>query len=249
MGKKKAIIVDDEELGREIIKEYLVDFPEVDVVAECCDAHEALDAVHRWQPDLLFLDIQMPEINGFELLEMLEHIPNIIFSTAYDQYAIKAFEVNAVDYLLKPYDADRFGLAVNRALNNLQTKSERTESITKLLASLNRPEKFLERVLIKQAGRIVIIYAREIYLIKAMDDYAEIHTKAESYLIQQSLNHLEARLNPDQFIRVHRSFIANIDAIKNIVAWTNGRYKLFLKDGQEIFLSRSGYQKLKRFFV
>jgi len=244
-----AIIIDDEELAREIIKEYLTDSPEIKVVAECRDAHEAIAAISEYNPDLLFLDIQMPEINGFELLEMLDELPKIIFSTAYDQYAIKAFEVNAVDYLLKPYDAERFEVAVNRAKQNILSETETNETITKLLESINKPKDYLDRILIKQSGRIVIISTNEIYLIKAMDDYAEIHIKKESYLIQQSLNHLESRLDPDKFLRVHRSYITNINAIKDIVSWAGGRYKLFLKNGTEISVSRSGYQKLKRFFI
>jgi len=244
-----AIIIDDEQLGRDIIKEYLVDHPRVEVVAECRDAHEALMAIAKHQPELLFLDIQMPEINGFELLAMLEDHPKIIFSTAYDQYAIRAFEVNAVDYLLKPYDPDRFNLALERAIQGIQTIKQENEPIKKLLQTIQASSQYLERLLIKHAGRIVIISCKEINLISAMDDYAEIRTAKESYLIQQSLNHLEERLNPDQFVRVHRSYIVNIDAIKDIVNWSAGRYKLFLKDGKEIFLSRTGYKKLMRFTI
>ncbi len=249
MNTITAIIIDDEELARGIIKEYLFDFPEIKVVAECRDAHEALEAIAKYNPDLLFLDIQMPEITGFELLEMLDDLPKIIFSTAFDQYAIKAFEVSAVDYLLKPYDFERFELAVKRAKKNIESETKTNETITKLLESINKPKDYLDRILIKQSGRIVIISTGEIYLIKAMDDYAEIHTKKESFLIQQSLNHLESRLDPDKFLRVHRSYITNINAIKDIVSWANGRYKIFLKNGSEISVSRSGYQKLKRFFI
>ncbi len=245
----KAIIVDDEKLGRDIIKEYLNDHPQVEIVAECRDAHEALAAIDRHQPDLLFLDIQMPEINGFELLEMVEHPPKVIFSTAYDQYAIKAFEVNAIDYLLKPYDAERFNLALERAIHSIQSDQGQDETIKKLLQSIQPANQYLERLLIKQAGRIVIISCKEISSIKALDDYAEIRTQKESFLIQQSLSHLEQRLNPNQFVRVHRSYIVNIDAIRDIAALSSNRYKLFLKTGNEIFVSRSGYKKLSRFMI
>ncbi|MDW7680695.1 MAG: LytTR family transcriptional regulator DNA-binding domain-containing protein [bacterium] len=247
MQSIKAIIVDDEELGRSIIQEYLADHPQVEIVAQCRDAHEALDAINKHHPDLLFLDIQMPEISGFELLEMLDDPPKIIFSTAYDQYAIKAFEVNAIDYLLKPYDVERFSLALERAIRSIQSDQGQEATIKKLLQSIQPAAQHLERLLIKQAGRIVIISCKEIHLIKAMDDYAEIVTAKESYLIQQSLNHLEQRLNPDQFVRTHRSYIVNIDSIRDIVALSNSRYKLFLKDGKEINISRSGYKKLQRF--
>jgi len=249
MEKIKAIIVDDEELGRSIIREYLVQHPQIEVRTECRDAHEALQAIEKFHPDLVFLDIQMPEINGFELLEMLDEKPKVIFSTAYDQYAIRAFEVNAIDYLLKPYDYDRFRVAIERAVHSLQYEIKSNDNIKKLLQSIQTSQNYLDRLLIKQAGRIVIVSAREISLIQAMDDYAEVSTKNEAYLIQHSLNHLEERLNPDQFIRVHRSYIVNIDAIRDIVSWSSGRYKLFLKNGKELFLSRSGYQKLKRFTI
>lgn len=243
----KAIIVDDEKLGRDIIKEYLADHPRIEIVAECRDAHEAMDAIDQHHPDLIFLDIQMPEVNGFELLEMLDDPPRVIFSTAYDQYAIKAFEVNAIDYLLKPYDAERFNLAVERAIQSLQSSQSQNETIEKLLQTMRQSQPHLERLLIKQAGRIVIISCKEISWIKALDDYAEINTHKESYLIQQSLNHLEQRLNPDQFVRVHRSYIVNIDAVRDIVELSNSRYQLILKNGTEIFLSRTGLKKLRRF--
>ncbi|MDZ7335790.1 MAG: LytTR family DNA-binding domain-containing protein [candidate division KSB1 bacterium] len=245
----KAIIIDDEKLGRDIIKEYLADHPRIQIVAECRDAHEALDAIDQHQPDLVFLDIQMPEINGFELLEMLEDPPRVIFSTAYDQYAIKAFEVNAIDYLLKPYDAERFQTAVDRAVQQIALSQQHNDSLQKLLQSLRGSQPYLERLLIKQAGKIVIIHCREISAIKAMDDYAEIRTHKESYLIQHSLNHLEQRLNPNQFVRVHRSYIVNIDAIRDIVPLSTSRYKLYLKDGKEIYVSRLGYKKLARFMI
>jgi len=249
MARIKAVIVDDEELGRSIIREYLEDHPQIEVMAECRDAHEAMGAIEKFQPQLLFLDIQMPEINGFELLTMLDEHPKVIFSTAYDQYAIKAFEVNAVDYLLKPYDAERFNLAINRAIENINSAHKQDETIKKLLQTIQPSHQFLDRLLIKQSGRIVILSCSEINLIKAMDDYAEICTNRDTYLIQQSLNHLEERLNPDQFVRIHRSYIVNIDAIKDIVNWSQGRYKLYLKDGKELFLSRTGFKKLQRFTI
>ncbi len=180
---------------------------------------------------------------------MLEQPPRVIFSIAYDQYAIKAFEVNAIDYLPGPYDAERFNLAVERAIQQIVSTQQRDDSLHQLLRSLRGSQPYLERLLIKQAGKIVIINCREISSIKAMDDYAEIRTPRESYLIQQSLNHLEQRLNPDQFARVHRSYIVNIDAIRDIVALSNSRYKLYLKDGKEISVSRSGYKKLTRFMI
>jgi len=250
MEKFSTIIIDDEKLSRDLIREYLALHDNFEVVAECRDAHEAYAAITQFKPDLIFLDIQMPQINGFELLEMLEKIPQVIFSTAYDQYAIKAFEVNAVDYLLKPYDEQRFNVALDRALRNQKTDRTLTqETIEKLLHSIQKSDQYLQRLMIKQSGKIVFITCDEIEWIEAKDDYAEIHSRKESYLIQQSMNSLETRLNPDQFIRAHRSYIVNIDSIKEIVPFFQGRHKLILKNGKEISLSRSGAQKIKRFGV
>lgn len=249
MNKVKTIIVDDEQLGRDLIKEYLTDHSEIEVIAECRDAHEAYEAINNYHPELLFLDIQMPEINGFELLEMLDEIPQIIFSTAYDQYAIKAFEVNAVDYLLKPYDQERFNIALQRALKNIHTAQSTNDVIKKLLKTIHSPQKYLDRLLIKQPGKIVIISCSEINWLEAMDDYVEIHTDKETYLIPQSMNSLESRLNPDQFVRAHRSYLVNIDAIKEIVSYSQGRYKVYLKDNKVVSLSRLGAKKLKRFCI
>lgn len=246
MKNIRVIIIDDEKLARDLIREYLAGRSEVEIVSECQNAREAYQAISRLRPDLIFLDIQMPEINGFELLEMLDEIPQVIFSTAYDQYAIKAFEVNAVDYLLKPYDSERFNLALGRAIKTIDTKHT---AIEELLDQLRHQQKYLERLLIKESGRIVIITCREINWIRAMDDYVEIHTSKASYLIQQSMSVLESRLNPDQFIRAHRSYIVNVDAIQEIVSHSSSRYRLILKDKTEIFLSRAGAKKLNRFCI
>ncbi|MCI0515340.1 LytTR family DNA-binding domain-containing protein [candidate division KSB1 bacterium] len=252
MPKIKVIIIDDEPLGRQLIREYLANpaFPQIEIKAECADAHAALDAIEQYTPDLIFLDIQMPEINGFELLAMLETPPKVIFSTAYDQYALQAFEVNAVDYLLKPYDFERFQRALERALQTLPTDSQNTASLQRLLKTIeSSPPAWLERFLIKQAGRIVIISCREIQYIQALDDYVEIFVQKDSYLIQHPMNQLELRLNPNQFVRIHRSYIVNLDAIRDIVSWNPNRYQVILKNGKELFISRSGIQKLKRFTI
>lgn len=245
----KAIIIDDENLGRQIIREYLKAHPDVEIAAECRDAHEAFEAVQEHQPDLLFLDIQMPEVDGFEFLSMLDEMPQVIFSTAYDQYALKAFEVSAIDYLLKPFDQVRFDTALERVKKNLQLKTVDTQKIEQLIASLHPTSNFLQKMLVKQAGRVVILYCDDLVFIEAMEDYANLHTMKDSYLVQQTLNYLESRLNPEKFIRAHRSYIVNIDAVKEIQAWTNSRYKLILKNDKEIVLSRSGVKKLKKFFI
>jgi two-component system, LytTR family, response regulator len=249
MNKIKTIIIDDEQLGRDLIKEYLKDHSEIEVMAECRDGHEAYQAITDLHPDLIFLDIQMPEINGFELLEMLDVVPQVVFSTAYDHYAIKAFEINAVDYLLKPYDQERFNIALNRAIQSIHAKLNHGYVVERLLQTIQTAHDYQDRILIKQAGKIIIVSCKEIRWIEAMDDYVELHLIKEKYLIQQSMAFLESRLNPDQFIRTHRSYLINLDAIKEIVPYSQGRYQLVLKDGKEIPLSRSGAKKLKKFMI
>ncbi len=250
MKEIKALIIDDEALGRQIIREFLEPHPEIRVMAECRDAHEALEAINKYKPDLLFLDIQMPEINGFELLEMLDEIPYVIFSTAYDKYALKAFEVNAVDYLLKPYVQERFDKAVERAKWSInQSLKDSKENIEKLLDSIQSERKFLKRILVKDSGKIIILNTEEILWIEAIEDYVNIHTKNDSYLINNSLQSMEKRLDPELFIRIHRSYIINLNGVEELLVWSGGRLKCRLKDGKEIILSRSGTKKLKKLMI
>jgi two-component system LytT family response regulator len=244
-----ALIVDDEELGRKIIREYLQLHPEIRIAAECQDAHEALEAVEMHHPELIFLDIQMPEINGFEFLDMLDEIPHVIFSTAYDQYALQAFEVNAVDYLLKPYVQSRFDMAVERVINKIREGKPEQDKIVKLLDSLRPDEPRLERFLVKQSGRIVIVPVSEILWIEALEDYVNLHTDQEIYLVQQSMHKMEIRLDPKRFVRVHRSFIVNLEGVQELVPWTNGRLKCRLKSGEELILSRAGSKKIKELSI
>ncbi len=249
MKRITAIIIDDEELGRKIIREYLGSHPEVEVKAECENAYEALETIEEHHPDLLFLDIQLPEVDGFELLGMLEEVPLVIFSTAYDQYALKAFEVNAIDYLLKPFDQKRFDMALERAKRGLQLRATEGGRIDQLLRYLRQEREYQGKLLIKQSGKIIILNLDEIQWIEAMGDYVNIHTSEESYLVQQSLSHLESRLDPNRFVRIHRSSIVNLDAVQKIVNWANGKYKVYLKDGEELTLSRSGAKRLKKLMI
>ncbi|MFH1943071.1 MAG: LytTR family DNA-binding domain-containing protein [bacterium] len=249
MDKIKALIIDDEELGRKIIREYLESHPEVEVVAECQDAYQALDAVEKYHPDLLFLDIQMPEIDGFELLDMLDEIPHIIFSTAYDQYALKAFDVNAVDYLLKPYVQERFDVALERVKKSIRHESRERDKIENLLKNLRDEKKYLDRVLVKQSGKIIVLNVDDILWIEAVEDYANLHTAKDAYLILQSMSQLETKLDPRRFVRVHRSTIVHLGAIRELQSWSNGRLKCHLRDGCEIVLSRAGAKRLKKLMI
>ncbi len=246
MNVIKAVIIDDEPLGRALIREYLQGHPDIVVSAECCDAHEALEAIDQHNPHLLFLDVNMPEMNGFELLEMLDARPHIIFSTAYDQYAIKAFDVNAVDYLLKPYDQERFNTALDRARHSLaQNAAERDKTIERLLSTINPERKFLTRMLVKESGRIIILNTAEILWAEAVEDYINIHTDVNAYLINQSMTSFITKLDPEKFIRIHRSHVINLEAVKELRPWTNGRLKCILAHGKEIVSSRTGAKKLR----
>ena len=249
MCEIKSIIIDDEELGRKIIREFLAVHPEVKVLAECQDAHQALEAIQKYHPDLLFLDVQMPEINGFELLEMLETIPSVIFSTAYDRYALKAFEVNAIDYLLKPFDQERFDKALSRAKEAMRSPQFEEKKIRNLVRQLRSDTKYRDKFMIKYTEKILVLGTDEIDWIEAQGDYVNIHTGKKTYLILKSLQSLEKELDPHRFIRVHRSSIVNLNAIKEIVPWTGGRHLMNLKDGSQITISRSGSARLKKFMI
>lgn len=249
MKSMKVLIIDDEPLGRKIIREYLDSHPEVHLSGECENAHQALKAIERNDPDLLFLDIQMPEINGIELLGLLDEMPHVIFSTAYDEYAIRAFELNAIDYLLKPYDQDRFDLALSRAKERIEREDRQEEKIAGLMEQWNAVSARPERLLVKDAGRIVVVKTREIDWIEAMEDYITLHTSGGDHLMHQSMNYMEEILEETRFIRIHRSFIVNLEAVLEIVPWSSGRWKCKLKDGKELMISRSGARKLKQLMI
>ncbi len=249
MKPVKALIIDDEPLARQMVREYLASHPEILVVAECRDAHEALTAIEEYNPDLLFLDIQMPEVNGFELLAMLNEIPHVIFSTAYDAFALQAFEVNAVDYLLKPYVQSRFDMAVERAFRSIHQAHSDVKKIRHLLDYLPEREPVLNRILIRDSGKIVILNACEIIWLEAMEDYVTIHTSDASHLVLQSLGGLESRLDPIKFIRVHRSAIVNLEAVRELVPLSGGRMMCRMTDGTEVAVSRTGAKKLREMMV
>jgi two-component system LytT family response regulator len=236
----KAVIIDDEPLARSIIKEYLSDNVTIDVVAECGDGFEGLKAINHHKPDLVFLDIQMPKITGFEMLELIEEPPAIIFTTAFDEYAIKAFETNAIDYLLKPFDKSRFDKAIEKWING----------------SKSAPEKWLEpmviakpeiqgRVVVKTNQGIKIIQVSDIIYLEAFDDYVKINTKEAVFLKKNTLTYYENALSQNDFIRVHRSYLLAINQITRIENSEKDTHRALLKSGAKIPLSRSGYVKLK----
>lgn len=245
-GKLKTIIIDDEKLARDIVKRYAAKIDMLEIIEECGNGFDGIKAINSQKPDLIFLDIQMPKLNGFEMLELLEEKPKIIFTTAFDQYALKAFDVNAIDYLLKPFSEERFAEAVNKVLKEQTNLSE--EKVEKLKSHLEEETEYLDRVIVKQNQKINIIPIDKVSYFEAQDDYVMIHTDDGKYLKQKTMKYFEDHLDPKDFIRIHRSSIVNIDRVKAIELFDKDSYKAVLKDGTKLSVSRSGYIKLKEIF-
>ncbi|HEY6951206.1 MAG TPA: response regulator, partial [Bacteroidota bacterium] len=239
-----AIIVDDETLAREVLREHVATHPEITIVAECANGFDAVKAITELKPDLLFLDIQMPKLNGFEVLELVDHRPTVIFVTAYDQYALKAFEVHAVDYLLKPFSKERFEEAIAHARKNL----ERGKSLTieKVIAETRAKEQPIERILIREGSKVHVIPVEKIDFVEAQDDYVSVRVEGKSLLKQHRLTDLESALDPAHFVRIHRKYILNLDRLARIELYAKDSRVAILKDGTKLQVSRAGYEKLKR---
>jgi len=246
--KIRTLIVDDEPLGRERIRTLLREDAEVEVVGECADGRQAIAAVERLKPDLLFLDVQMPEMDGFAVVDAIaaRHLPAIIFVTAYDRYAVQAFEVHALDYLLKSFDRERFRSAVARAKEQIRRSREGAlnERLAGLLEDLESRKQRATRVVIKSAGRIFFLPVEEIDWVEAADNYVRIHAGVEAHLVRETLQSLEGRLDPARFLRIHRSTIVNLDRIRELHPLFHGDYAVRLRDGTELTLSRNYREKL-----
>lgn len=238
----KVVLIDDEPLARSIAKEYLTGFPEMEVVQECNDGFEGVKAIAAHQPDLIFLDIQMPKINGFEMLELIESPPAVIFTTAFDEFAMKAFEAHAVDYLLKPYSKDRFKKAISKW--KISKQLDAAKSTEDLLESTVQPEE-KNRIVVKKGNNIVIVPVQTIYYIEAFDDYVKIHTKDGFYLKKKTMAHFERALDPTQFVRAHRSYLINLQELTRIEPLEKDSHVALLKSGERVPLSQAGYAKLK----
>jgi two-component system, LytTR family, response regulator len=243
-AKIKTIIIDDEKLAREITKKYLENYPDFEIAAECSNGFEGIKKINEEKPDLIFLDIQMPKINGFEMLELLDENPVIIFTTAFDHYALKAFEVNAADYLLKPFSKERFDEAVGKAFVHLKNKKNHHKIVNNLIEH-NKNTSPLERVIVKEGTKISIIPVEEIKWIEAQDDYVMIHTGSGKHLKQQTMKHFEAQLNSNDFLRIHRSFIVAIKEIKKLELLEKESYQVYLDKNISLPVSKTGYDKLK----
>jgi len=239
----KIIIIDDETLARSIVKEYLQRHPQLELVAECRDGFEGLKAIQQYQPDLVFLDIQMPKINGFEMLELLEQPPAVIFTTAFDEFAIKAFEAHAIDYLLKPFNQERFDKAIAKWLDQKNKPSDaRTED---LLETASHSPSQSSRIVVKNGSKIKIIPVHDIFYLEAADDYVKIHTQEGYFLKNKTMNHFELVLDRQQFVRSHRSYIVNVQHITRIDPYEKDNHIAILRTGAKVPVSRGGYGKLK----
>lgn len=242
--KLKVVIIDDEKLARDLIKSFLNSYSDIEIAAECENGFEGIKSINEHKPDLIFLDIQMPKLNGFEMLELIDDNLNIIFSTAYDQYALKAFEVNAVDYLLKPFPRERFDDAVKRVIGRIE-KSEPTIQNRKDFANkFVSKDEILKRIVVKHNQKIVIIPIEQIIYLEAQDDYVKIVTKDASLLKQNRMKFFEEHL-PDSFVRIHRSYLVNINSIKQIDLIGKDSHAVLLKDGKQLPVSKNGYVKLR----
>jgi two-component system LytT family response regulator len=248
----RALIIDDEPLGREIIRDLLEGDQEVEILGECASGLEALRMIEALSPDLIFLDVQMPEIDGFAVLERLRpgRMPGVIFITAYDQYAVRAFDKNAVDYLLKPFDQERFDRALGRAKSQLWQQKAGTLNlqIKNLLEEVKSQSGYLERLLVKMGGRVIFVKTEEIDWIAAEGNYSRLHTKSEQYLVREVIGTLETQLDPKKFLRIHRSTIVQIDRIRELHPYFQGEHYLILRDGTQLTLSRSYQKRLQELF-
>lgn len=240
--KKKVIIIDDEPLARSIVLEYLMEHPEFEVVAECNDGFQGVKAIAQHKPDLIFLDIQMPKINGFEMLELLDNPPSVIFATAFDEFAIKGFEANAIDYLLKPFSKERFDSAISKWH---QKQVGNDVGLKNLIENTPKQEDEQKRIVVKNGSDIRIVPTQDIMYLEAYDDYVKIFTRDTYFLKKKTMSYYESVLDSKQFFRTHRSFIINLNELTRIEPLEKNTFVVLLKNGKKVPLSRSGYAKLK----
>ncbi|PUZ24537.1 two component transcriptional regulator, LytTR family [Chitinophaga costaii] len=239
----KAIIIDDEPLARAVVKEYLASYTQITLLQECGDGFEGLKAIQQHQPDLLFLDVQMPKINGFEMLELVEHLPSVIFTTAFEEHAIRAFEVNAVDYLLKPFSKERFDKALQKWIGT--SESVRNLATAQVIAVAGTSPLQSNRIVVKLNGKIKIIPVQDVYYLEAADDYVKVVTEEGAFLKNKTMSFFEQLLDMAQFARVHRSYILNVNQVTRIEPYEKENHLAILKSGAKIPVSKTGYPKLK----
>jgi two-component system LytT family response regulator len=245
MPKIRVMIVDDEELARAVIKEMLGAHADIEVVAECANGFETVKAFEECKPDLIYLDVQMPKLDGFEVLELIGPDTPVIFVTAYDAYAMKAFEVHAVDYLLKPFSAERFEAALDRARQRI-SQSMKMPPPRELSTAARAPAQYIDRIVFKDGTRVHIIATSQVDYLEAQDDYVAVHSLGKKYLKQQTISSLEEALDPNRFVRIHRSYIVNLERIAKIEPYTKDSRVAILHDGAKLPVSQNGYTRLAR---
>jgi two-component system, LytTR family, response regulator len=246
--KIRVIIIDDEILARELVRNYLDGIPDLELAGECQNGFEALKMVQELKPDLLFLDIQMPKIDGFELLEVLDPKPQIIFTTAFDQYAIRAFEMNAIDYLLKPFSKARLEQSLDKArkrLADFSVKTEKPGPLDQLQQQIENEKKELERIITRLGSKITVIPVDKIWFLESADDYVMIHSGLGNHLKEKTMKYFEEHLSNQQFVRIHRSYILNIACIAGIELYEKDTHLVTLKSGDKLRASAEGYKRLK----
>jgi two-component system LytT family response regulator len=250
MTRLRALIVDDEPLARERVRTLLAAEPDVETVGECSDGAEAVAAIERLAPDLVLLDVQMPEVDGFEVLQAIPagRLPAVIFITAYDRYALKAFEVHALDYLLKPFDRERFGLALDRARAQFArggTSEPVAQRLLELLEHLRAERQHARRLVVRESGRVFFLDVAEIDWVEAVGNYARLHVGKRSHLLRETMKVLEGRLDPERFVRVHRSSIVNVERIRLVETTRRGDHGVVLVDGTHLAASRGYAERLR----
>jgi len=239
----KALIVDDEQPARNIIIHYLSSFSGIQVAGECSNGFEAIKLIRELKPDILFLDVQMPKITGLELLDVIDDTPAVIFTTAYDQYALKAFDLNAVDYLLKPFSQERFALAVNKVIDRIKA-GQPTRKVTSEIANADLLEQ-LSRIVVKNGTSMTVIPVSEILFVEAREDYVMIYSEKGRFMKPQTMNFLEQHLPDSLFIRIHRSYIVNIEKIQRLEPYDKDTFTAIIPPSHKLRISRTGYKKLK----
>lgn len=245
MNKLRVVIIDDEQLARQIIRNYLEGEEGIEILGEGANGFEGFKLINDLRPDLVFLDVMMPKLTGFEMLELVEDSPVIIFSTAYDEYAIKAFEKNAVDYLLKPYSKDRFHEALTKARQKLRLKENASDNVKTLLNDQQQRAEILNRIAVRNGNKIHIVSIDKIRYLEAQDDYVKLYTEEGNFLKQHTMKYYESHLPGDEFLRIHRSYIVKLKEINKIEPFGKDTHVATLKDGTELSVSRSGYSRLR----
>jgi two-component system LytT family response regulator len=245
MSKICAIIIDDEQAARDLLLYYLSKHPEIDVIAEASDGFKGIQVIQEYKPEVIFLDIQMPKLTGFEMLELIDTKPLIVFSTAYDQFAIKAFEMNAIDYLLKPFSKDRFNQTIQKIKEKLENKVSVNKNNNNLIKSIDESTEQINRIAVRTAQKIQVVAVEDVHYLEAADDYVMIHTKEGRYLKEKTMKYFEHHLDQNQFVRIHRSFILNLAEMQKIERYEKDSHVVILKNDHRLKVSASGYKLLR----